>query len=283
MASTPSDLEALARFQGSKETLDRMRPVLEALSKQEVRHFSLAIPAAVASAIRVWQSFMADAAAIVTSFKRQGFDPDAVSDLPDRVSALWQADTMLRRALDPESTMQELLDDAVVVHTKMAKTAKYLFEDDDEIWPVVADIREGSGHMDRAGDLARYAELFTTHWDRVDGKSEVTQADIDNAKEMSVRILRAYTENDESNIRSLRDLRDRAGEYLARAVDDIRDAALYHFRNDPDAADRYPTLFKYRRVNRKKEKESDAAEETELAPEALEATPDAADDTTTTA
>ena len=42
----------------------------------------------------------------------------------------------------------------------------------------------------------------------------------------------------------LKDLRKRAGEYLCRGADAIRDAAGYIFRGDEEAMKRYPCLYK---------------------------------------
>ena len=262
MASEENSLEDLARFQASKETLEKLLPILLALDTAAVRRFTMTVPEAVASGIRIWRSYLADKADIVTSFTKKGFDPEAVVDLPDRVSALWQADVRLKQARDPESAMEELLASAVPLHAKLARAAKYLFEDDENIWPVVADIRKGSGHMDRANDLARYSELFREHWETAAGNCNVSNQDLADAQSISTKILSAYTEASESKLKELSNIRNRAGEYLCQAVDAIRDAAAYHYRTDPNAMDRYPSLFRYRKSQKRTEDDNETALET---------------------
>ena len=252
-------------FRGSREKLDAIRPILFAMDASTVRQFNLSVPTAVSYAMKTYKSFICDKARFVETFKTAAFNPDAYNDFPTRVGALWHADIMLAQAIDPAGNVSTLIEASKPLYKKMGKAAVYLFGDHETLGQVVASIREGSGHMDQADDFARYAALFKENGAAAEGKCDVTKEDIETALDYSAQILNAMTDTEESSVSDLRDIRNRAGEYLRRAVDDIRDAALYIFRYDDDVQERYPSIYagvylKGRKKGKKASAESTAIE-----------------------
>ena len=239
-------------FAGSKEKLDRLSSVLAAMPADQVRQFNLSVPTAVAYGMRVFRSFTEDRDRFAATFTREAFNPDDYSDFPDRVGALWHANGMLLQATDPERAISDVLTVAKPLHQKFAKAALYLFGDDEKLGNVVKQIREGQGHMDLADDLTRYAILFTQNWDKADGQSAINQGDIDAAQRIGAQLLDSLTATQASSTDDLRDQRDRAGEYFIRAINDIRDAAAYVFRNDEDALNRYPSIYSKKHTRKAK-------------------------------
>lgn len=239
-------------FKSSKEKLESLREKLTAISGAEVRQFNLSVPTAVSYAMTIYKSFVQDKALFVTAFKEEVFNPQEYDNFPTRVGALWHADIMLQQATDPNGTLAMLIDETKPLHQKMSKASAYLWFDDVDLAAVVASIREGSGYMDQADDLARYAALFTENWVAADGNCNVTLQDIEAARDFSARLIDAMTTTEVSSVAELRDLRNRAGEYMRQAVDDIKDAAQYVFRHDEEALKRYPSLFTGHWANRKK-------------------------------
>jgi hypothetical protein len=246
---TGLDLDA---FQGGAEKLVLLKPKLLALIDAEVRQFNLSVPSTLSSAIRIWQSYNEDKAKFSATFTPAGFDAEALADFPLRTASLWYVDVQLGQALNPKTGMpEEIISVAKPLHTKLARAAKYLWESDAVLGPVVADIRQGSGYLDMAGDLTRYAVLFDDHWKDIEGRCDVVQDDTASAKKLSTLMLQSLTATPIGTVDELKDLRNRAGEYLRRGAEDIRDAAEYVFRKDPSAFSRYPSLHIPRGPSRK--------------------------------
>lgn len=244
-----------------KDKLDAVYETLMAYDKGEVRQFNISVPSAVPHAMKLYKSFLHDKDRFVAIFRDDAFDVLAYDNLPTRVGALWHADILLNQAISPVADVAKLVEESKRLYKKLARAALYLWGDDGELAKVVASIRAGSGFMDQADDLARYAVLFTENWADAKGNCNVTLEDVEAARAYSVKILNAMTEKSDSSVSDLRDLRNRAGEYLRRAVDDIRDAALYVFRKDNDVNERYPSLFaghiEKRRKNIKSQKDNE--------------------------
>ena len=241
----------LAEFQGGKEKLEIVMPKLQAMNGSEVRQFNLSVPATTSASIRIWQSYLADKAQFLSTFTPKGFDAEGIEDFPLRTAALWYADVQLGQAINPSGGMpQEIISRAKPMHQKLAKAALYLWSDHETLGPVVADIRQGAGHLDMAGDLTRYAVLFQENWSAAEGNCEVTPSDLNEAKQLSTLMLEALTAAPEGTVSELKDLRARAGEYLRRGADQIRTAAEYIFRDDPTALSRYPSLHQIKYPSR---------------------------------
>ena len=67
---------------------------------------------------------------------------------------------------------EEIISRAKPMHQKLSKAAFYLWADDETRGPVVCDIRQGSGHLDMAGDLTRYATLFLDNLSDAQGRCD---------------------------------------------------------------------------------------------------------------
>ncbi|MDJ0764378.1 MAG: hypothetical protein QNJ97_15475 [Myxococcota bacterium] len=230
-------------FQGTVENLEKIKPQLDALRPEEVRQFNLSVPNAVSAAMRVFKAFKADVSAFVRTFRFDAFDPADYENFPERVGALWYVNKQLNQAIDPKGDADAILAKIGPLHAKLGKAAVYLWCDSEELGPVVADIRAGAGRMDKADELVRYAALFEEHWAEAKDNSNVTQDDLTAARTLSAQLIDTLTAIPPSDLAELRDIQNRAGEYLRRAVDDIRAAAIYIFRRDPEALERYPSLY----------------------------------------
>jgi hypothetical protein len=239
---TGLDLDA---FQGGAEKLVLLKPKLLALIDAEVRQFNLSVPSTLSSAIRIWQSYGEDKAKFSATFTPAGFDAEGLADFPLRTAVLWYVNVQLGQALNPKAGMpEEIISVAKPLHAKLARAALYLWESDNALGPVVRDIRQGSGYLDMAGDLTRYAVLFDDNWKNIEGRCDVVQDDTASAKKLSTLMLQSLTATPFGTIDELKDLRNRAGEYLRRGAEDIRDGASYVFRKNPAAFSRYPSLHK---------------------------------------
>ncbi len=230
-------------FEGTAENLEKIKPRLDELRPGEVRQFNLSVPSTVTVGMRIWKAYKLDQTKFVETFTKRAFDPVAYEDFPERVGALWYLNVQLQQVTDPKGDLDGILAEIVPLHSKLGKSAAYLWGDSEELGDIVADIRSGGGHADKADDLVRYTALFEEHWAEADGSCAVTKDDLVKSRALAAKLMDAMTAVPASDIAELKNTRDRAGEYLRRGVDDIRDAAAYIFRSDPEAVERYPSLF----------------------------------------
>jgi hypothetical protein len=92
------------------------------------------------------------------------------------------------------------------------------------------------------------------NWDDVKNRCDVTESDLKAAGRLSPIMLEGLTAVPAKELNALKDLRSRAGEYLCRGAEDIRDAADYVFRKKPAALSQYPSLYVPRGPSRSKSK-----------------------------
>ncbi len=231
-------------LQGTQAILDKLMDDLMAFDANDVRMFSLSVPATVSYGLKCWKSFKEDQNKFTAIFKTAAFNPQSYHDFKARLGTLWYTDALLQKAVDPQGDVAMVMEDIVPLHAKFAKAAEYLWSDDPKVGPIVRDLRSGSGYMDKADDLFRYVPLFEDYWDDIKDRCGIKEADTEEARNLAAKYMQATVAVPDGEIARLRDLRNRAGEYLCRAVDDIRDAAKYVFRHDEKHLDRYPSLYK---------------------------------------
>jgi hypothetical protein len=136
-------------------------------------------------------------------------------------------------------------------------------------------IHKGNGYANKADDLGSLATLFTEHWESAEGLYNITLEDITRAKALGADMLEAITRakalgadmleaitrakalgadmleaispSRKQAVDDFRSLRNRASEYLREAIEEVRAAAAYIYRNNPSEMERYPSMFANRR------------------------------------
>jgi hypothetical protein len=266
--TTEAELEELiAGGEPTEEELDDkeaetalavLEPTLKAIPFAEVRSFKVKTTSAVGLGLAYAEAFAEDRDAFAESFDPSAFDPAEHDDLADRARAFWRADIRTRQELNAAAPFRLLVLEAKPLRSKMMKAAQYLWGDDPELGDVVANIRKGHGYANKADDLGSLAALFTAHWERAEGKCEVTLDDIARAEVLGADILQAMSSSRSEVLDNIRTLRQRAAEHLRRGMEEVRSAAKYVFRNDSAKMKRYPSLFIRRRKKTTNGKQSAA-------------------------
>ncbi len=224
--------------------LEKIREYLLAIPKEKIRRLYTKAIQAIEIGLAYVQAFAMDKGLFEKTFRKEVFDANDYKNLELRVMAFWYADIMLRQVVGKDDPLKNLLSSAVPLKTKMLRSAVYLWENNENLGEIVANIKAGRGYANTADDLNSLAHLFTQHWNQVKLMCNVTVEDISLAQELSTSILRLKNAKEEvAKIEQLQDIRDRAGEYLRQGIEEIRAGAAYIFRNDPDALTRYPSLF----------------------------------------
>lgn len=238
-------------FPGAAEDLEVIEDKLWAMPRSEVQVFRFSVPRAVANALRVHRAYVANRPRFEETFKPGAFDAEVAAGIARSSGALWQADVLLRQVVTPTGLLDEILAKATPLRSRMLNAAMYLWLDDAELGPQVAEIRSGSGHMDQADDLVALATLFDQRFAEVKDSSKVTRGDVGLAAELGMALMKSLDPPGSAEIDRARDLRNRAGTYLRRQVDLVRAAAGYVHRDDPEALRAYPSLqYRPRRPRR---------------------------------
>ncbi len=244
--------------------LEEIRDELEKIPVSEVRKLSAHTPHAVGIGFAYAQSFEEDRSRFEETFTKKAFDVDKYANMDKRAQAFWHLDILKRQVEDPVGPVKELLDAGVPLRTKLLRGAIYIWEGHVVLGSVIDEIRSGNGHVNKADDLGSLATLFHEHWDEAEGQCNVTKQDIIKAQKLGAAILQAKSPIRLKELDELRDLRHRAGEYLRRGIETIRAGAHFIHRDDPDAMERYPSMFVKGR-KRKNGKNGKDAEGTEQA------------------
>jgi hypothetical protein len=116
----------------------------------------------------------------------------------------------------------------------------------------VAKIREGSGLLDRANDLIALAALFRAVWDKITGRTPVTEAQLRRATELGTQLVvelgaKALGTGDATGGANWSDLRTRAFRLFMNDYDELRRAVEYVRYHEEDADSFTPPLHQRKR------------------------------------
>ncbi len=232
--------------EGEKALL-AIKPKLLAIPSSDVRQFKVNATSAVGIGLAYDHAYSEDRDLFSKTFNKEVFDPAAYDDMGQRAKGFWQADILMRQEINSEAPFRLLIMAAKPLRSKLMRAATYLWGDDPELGDVVAHIRTGNGHANNADDMGSLATLFNEHWDKAEGKCDVTLEDIAEAESLGASILQAMSPSSKEEVDNVRDLRNRAAEYLRRGIEELREGASYIYRNNPTKRDRYPSMFIRRR------------------------------------
>jgi hypothetical protein len=152
-------------------------------------------------------------------------DTDSVYATTAKVSA-----SLYTQALELEARMQEL--------------CEYVFRRDEEIAPMLAHLRPGSGYADLARDLLGYARIYEMRPQEVarDGVN-YRESDPQDARRIAGEIRAQLSASLSSRGKTTRDLLERSWTALLDVYSEVREACLYLLRHDASRDAWIPSLF----------------------------------------
>jgi hypothetical protein len=180
-------------------------------------------------------------------FSVQGFDPLTYDNFAKRIGAFLFTDVMFRQTRESEKEAARLAAASKPLRKKLRKAAKYLWDTDARFKDVVKSVRGGVGYVVMADDMIRTSSLLLENWDEVKGQCTVTEKDLADAKDLGTRILAAMSDKGSTEVETWRELRNRAGVYLRDGLKRMRSAAVFAHQDDVAVAQRYPSLYSYRK------------------------------------
>ncbi|MCP4603862.1 MAG: hypothetical protein GY847_25640 [Proteobacteria bacterium] len=261
----PEEANPFDEMEGDK-ALEEIRSELEKIPANEVRKLTASTTQVVGIGLAYAQSYKEDRGLFQGTFIKEAFDVRSYDNMEKRANAFWHLDILKRQTEGSLGPVQSLLEVGVPLRAKLLKGAFYLWEDHAAIGDLLAQIRAGNGHANSADDLGSLATLFHDHWKEAAGRCSITKEEIVEARRVGAAILRAKSPIKTKELDEICDLRYRAGEYLRRGIEDIRAGAYFIHRGNPEALDRYPSIFARIKRSRQNEKNGKNDQEIEQTP-----------------
>lgn len=167
----------------------RVKPEIDAMSKQGLRRITTSIPEAVSIGLGAAPNI--DAKMDELRRKMPEYDHERAGRLRDYAYAAVYAHYQVELAAEDEARLRRLLGEAVPLRDWLLNAAELHAQGGDFDASVVASIRSGGGHLDTANDLGELSMLFDQSRDKLAGRTPVTSAEIRRAAELSGELLDA--------------------------------------------------------------------------------------------
>ncbi|HEU4404110.1 MAG TPA: hypothetical protein VFS43_02280 [Polyangiaceae bacterium] len=245
--------EALVLTSAHELSLARVRPEIDALPAAEVRRITVHVPSACMLALGALPRMRALRDAMAAAFT----DPPlaALDKLEDYAHAAYLSHARVLPRDAGETNVRALLNEAGPLRERLLAMAGALVAFGIFDAKQVATIRQGTGHLDTAGDLAALGLMFVDAWPTIGPKKLLERAEAERAIELGKRLLGALGRRNEGTDGAGDP--DEAEEQLAKAYELFRRAyewcraAILYLRRDVGDGDQIaPPLARSRRRGR---------------------------------
>lgn len=236
-------------------------PEILALDDDDLPAINIDVVAAVTTALGVAPALKALRGEIAAELSR--FDLARFDKLERYALALSHANTLHRGTLPNRTNVADLGEELSGVRDRLLATASALAGYDLINVQRLADIKKVPGYRALAADVLALVAVFKEHWPRVENKSPVTLAALNDAGNRAVELLAAVGLRDQAPLTTgeAARLRQKAFTLFVRTYDDARRAVLF-LRPEPGAADDIaPSLYAGRGGSRRRAAEGSASED----------------------
>ena len=223
----------------AKNDFEKLLNDLRAIPADRVREPDLAVATLIQEAFDLATTAAEHSAVLVAA----GLPMHFVDSLTPRANALRATQTAWTHARDTAAPVAYTaeIDYATVIRRDFAATSRFALRHDNRAQATIDRIQDGEGVADMCQDLVDLAALAEAHPGDFE-KTDFDTATIGKARKAadSLLALHATVTGERAGTSKAaaeaKDLRDRAATYLDEAVDEVRAAGLYAFRNDSDGA-----------------------------------------------
>jgi hypothetical protein len=211
----------------SPEHFTRWEPQMRALSDKDLAASNVNITRAVTVAIGAHANLAAARDEVLSTLSNVRVE--AVDDLPSLAYAAWHADLLWRVAIDPSLSCADLMPEAEDLRETLLLQARAQAKRKRIPQSLLDTVEPGVGIEDRANDLTVLAHAFRSRWRELEGRIDVSLAELDRADELAALLLgrlaaRAVSARKEGEL-SPGELRARAWTLLVNAYEECRRAA----------------------------------------------------------
>lgn len=245
LQSSPVRPARIARAEHAAESYEKVEDQILALPAQEVGRVTADIPTAASIALGALDNLEQ----LRPEFQRLndgGATVKALDSLQDYALAAFFAH--LESVPDAsQSELAALIERAKPLRENLLRVADGLAAFGLFSPSAISAIRDGSGYLDMAKDLAQLGALFTSNWDAVESKVPFDRALVDEASRLGTVLLRTIGVKEVGEIRKdtsqdWASLRARAFRLLARSYAELRRATQYVRWYHSDAEAYAPSL-----------------------------------------
>lgn len=178
--------------------------------------------------------------------KPAGFHIQHVTDLPNLGWALYHARLQWRQkevTFTEAKLPMELVSKATTLRTRMLLLVSYYLGDHPVEKTEIDDIRIGTGYLDLGGDLERLAGLYDRHDALLStDKKYYGSTDAADARELNITIMSKLSEGLTPAYREHADLVARIFTLLRKSYNEVRAAATWLFRDEPEMLAEFPGI-----------------------------------------
>jgi hypothetical protein len=222
----------------ASQAFARVRERIAAVAESELAPINVDIPRAVATvlgALPAITELMPELA------KLPQLDRAELGRLRDYALAAWFAHLAALPTTSLEAK-EALLAEATPLRADLLVAAEALAHKGLVDATTVAEIRAGSGNLDRANDLVALSTLFTNAWDQVRNKTTVTRQDVEKAAELGSRLFVVLADR-EINASEAASVRARAFTLFARTYDQARRGVTFLRWDEDDVELVAPSIY----------------------------------------
>lgn len=229
-----------------KASFDRVRSTLSAIPADAITQPNMDLQsAAMAALVLVDRARHGERSARFALLPAALFSASTVDDLEHMANAALHVEVEALRETAANTNVKvdaAIMQQATELRDRMVKTAEYNLGHKDSVARELADIRLGTGYLDLANDCARLAALYTAHQsDLAIDKRFYDAADAALAASLAGTI-RGEFRAAASRAGQYGELRPRVYTELVRLYNEVRAAAHFLFRAEPNVLDEFPPL-----------------------------------------
>ncbi len=220
------------------QAFERVRAAAEALEPDDLLTINVDIPRAVSTVLGALPGIEALMPAVRGL---PGLPVTEIDALRDYAFAAWFTHLAATPA-SASSTKEQLLAEATPLREDMLVAADALAHKGLVDKETVAEIRRGSGNLDKANDLVALATLFTHAWSRVEQKTTLSWEEVEKAAELGPKLMIALSDRP-APTGDKEDARARAFTLFARTYDQLRRAVTFLRWSERDADMIAPSIY----------------------------------------
>lgn len=238
-----------------RESFNRLKDKFRAIPEKDLLTLNVEPHVAVTLTLRALPEVKAMRSRLIAEFTN--FDVEAFDQLEDYAMALQHANTVYEAAAPDAGKFEALLRDATKQREILEADLKAAIARGHINGLRMRELRGGAGYRNVAADLFILAEIARSEWPKLDGKTFITQAELNRAERFAEDLNSAIAERDRlpGKINEAADDRQRAFTAFARVHGKTRRAIQYLRDEYGDVDEIMPSIYNGRARGRKRESE----------------------------